>query len=118
MQILLDSQGVTPKKTNTDILGERETFGTLIKKLENERPVSEPLPEWTDVNGIKKYIDTWFLGHLCNLVDIHSDVEELYLAEKEKYTVTPPESEEFYGSGETSILDKFSRNKSGEETDD
>ena len=117
-QSLLDSLNITPKKKTGSVLGDTETFGTLIKKLENDRPVSDLDPEWDDVDGIKKYIDTWFLGHLCNLVDIHNDVEEQYRAELAKYTVVPPLREELYGTGETSILDKFSKSKSSEGEED
>jgi len=117
-QSLLDSLNITPKKKSGGVLNDTETFGTLIKKLENERPVSEPDPEWADVDKIKKYLDTWFLGHLCNLVDIHNDTEELYLEELAKFSVAPPEREELYGSGETSILDKFSKSKQGGESDE
>jgi len=113
-QSLLDSQNITPKKSSGSVLNEQETFGTLIKKLENERPVSAPDPMWQDVDSIKKYFETWFLGHLCNLVDIHNDYEAMYLSEKEKHTVTTPQAEEIYGSGETSILDKFSKSKTQE----
>jgi len=112
-QSLLDSLNITPKKKSGSVLNDTETFGTLIKKLENEKPVCDPDPTWADVDNIKKYIDTWFLGHLCNLVDIHNDVEEQYREELAKFTVAPPQREELYGSGETSILDKFSKNKPG-----
>ena len=117
-QSLLDSLNITPKKKTGNVLGDTETFGTLIKKLENDRPVSDPDPEWADVDGIKRYVDTWFLGHLCNLVDIHNDNEAQYLAELDKFTVVPPQREELYGTGETSILDKFSKSKSGEGDED
>jgi len=110
-QSLLDSLNITPKKKSGNVLNEQETFGTLIRKLENEKPARDADPEWEDVDNIKKYIDTWFLGHLCNLVDIRSDVEEQYLEELAKHTVVPPLREELYGSGETSILDKFSKSK-------
>jgi len=112
-QSLLDSLNITPKKKSGSVLNEQETFGTLIKKLENEKPVRDPDPEWDDVDRIKKYIDTWFLGHLCNLVDINNDVEAQYLEELSKYTVVPPQREELMGSGETSILDRFSKSKVG-----
>ena len=110
-QSLLDSLNITPKKKSGSVLNDTETFGTLIKKLENERPVSDPDPAWADVDKIRHYLETWFLGHLCNLVDVKSDVEAQYLDELAKFSVSSPDREELYGSGETSILDKFSKSK-------
>jgi len=57
-QSLLDSLNITPKKKSGSVLNDTETFGTLIKKLENERPVSEPDREWADEEKIKKYLKT------------------------------------------------------------
>ena len=96
-----------PSQTNDNALADQNTFGTLIKKWETERPIGEPDEEWKDVDEIERYISTFFLGHLCNLVHVKNDYEELYREEMAKYTVTPPEYEED-DLGETSLLDKFS----------
>ncbi len=67
-----------------------------------------PEPEWEDVDGIKRYIDTWFLGHLCNNVHITNDCEEQYRREMEKYTVKPPEYDGDDDALDLSLLEKFS----------
>ena len=107
-QDLLGTANLKPNQTNDNALTDQNTFGTLIKKWENEEPIAEPEEEWRDVDGINKYIDTWFLGHLSNLVHVKNDYEEEYLREREKYTVTPPVYEQEDETGETSLLDKYS----------
>lgn len=109
---LLTTANITPSQVNSDGLADQNTFGTLIKKWENERPIAKPDEEWTDVDGIKREIDTWFLGHLCNLVDIKNDNEALYRRELKKYTVTPPVYEQEDENSETSLLDKYSTKNS------
>ncbi len=106
-QDLLGTANLKPSQTNDNALADQNTFGTLIKKWETERPISQPDEDWKDVDGISKYIDTYFLGHLCNLVHVENDYEEQYREEMAKHTVTPPEYEEDE-MGETSLLDKFS----------
>lgn len=107
-QDLLGAANIKPNQINDYALADQNTFGTLIKKWENERPISEPAEEWKDVDGIYKYVDTYFLGHLCNLVHVKNDREEAYRREMEKYTVKPPAYEEDEIGGETALLDKFS----------
>ncbi len=116
-QDLLGTANLKPSQTNDNALAEQNTFGTLIKKWENEKPIAEPEEEWKDVDGIRKYIDTYFLGHLCNLVHVKNDKEAAYREEMEKYTVKPPTYEE-EDLCETSILDKFSDKGKGGLNDD
>ena len=107
-QDLLASCNLQPRQNTNDDLAEQNTFGTLIKQFEQERPLPTPEPEWEDVDGIKRYIDTWFLGHLCNNVHITNDCEEQYRREMEKYTVKPPEYDGDDDALDLSLLEKFS----------
>lgn len=107
-QDLLGTANIKPNQVNDNALADQNTFGTLIKKWENERPIGEPDEEWLDVDGIQEYIDTYFLGHLCNLVHVKNDKEEAYRKEMEKYTVKPPVYESDAIGGEASLLDKYS----------
>lgn len=111
LQELMGSAGVKPNQTDDSVFGEQNTFGTLIKKWEDEEPIGEPDEEWKDVDGIKRYMETWFLGHLCNLVDVENDAERAYKEEIEKYTVKPPVYDEDDDLSETSLLDKFASKK-------
>lgn len=87
---LLGSANVKPVQNNDNTLSEQNTFGTLIQKWENERPIPEPDPEWKDVDGIKKYISVWFLGHLCKMMGVNNSYSREYEEEVAKYTVDPP----------------------------
>lgn len=107
-QELLAACNLQPRQNPNDDFTDQETFGTLIKTFENDRPIGKPDPEWEDVDGIKRYIDTWFLGHLCNLVHITNDNEEQYRKEIEKYTVTPPTYDNDEDAVDVSLLDKYS----------
>ncbi|TVY09959.1 hypothetical protein [Paenibacillus cremeus] len=90
LQDLLGSANVKPVQETGANATEQATFGTLIKKYENERPIPEPDEAWKDVDGIKRYIQVWFLGHLCRMIGINNDYSRLYDEEIAKYTVDPP----------------------------
>lgn len=90
----MNSANLQPKQNSDNTLAETNTFGTLIKKWENERPISKPDPEWEDVDKIGHYISVWFLGHLCKMIGINNKFgqkwTELYENEVEKFTAHPP----------------------------
>ena len=73
---------------------EQVTFGTLIKKFENEKPIPEPLPEWMDADWIRKYVVVWFFGNLCRMMGKENPYQEEYDEEMAKYTVDPYEEGE------------------------
>lgn len=104
-QNLLDTAQVTPKQDKGDQLAETNTFGTLIKRWEDERPIPEPDPAWADVDGIRKYINTWFLGHLCKMFRVDNDASREYEEELAKYTVDAPVIEE---AEDEDATDKYS----------
>lgn len=90
-QDLLGSANLKPNQTNDNALADQNTFGTLIKKWENEKPIPEPEPEWKDVDGIVKYITVYFLGHLCKMMGIKNSYAHMYEEEMKKYRVDKPE---------------------------
>ena len=92
-QNLLGSANLKPTQTNDNALADQQTFGTLIKRWEDERPIPEPEPEWKDVDGIVKYISVYFLGHLCKMMNIKNSYSRMYEEEMAKYTVQKPEYE-------------------------
>ena len=105
---LLASCNLQPRQNANDDLADQNTFGTLIKQFEQERPLPQAEPEWEDVDGIKKYIDTFFFGHLCHVVDIKNDNEETYRKAIEQYTVKPPAYDGDDDAVDISLLEKFS----------
>jgi hypothetical protein len=90
-QNLLGSANIKPTQTNDNTVADQNTFGTLIKKWEDERPISDPAPEWKDVDGIKHYISVWFLGHLCKMMGIKNSYSQEYEDEIARYKVEKPE---------------------------
>lgn len=100
LQDLLGSSNIKPVQETGANAAEQATFGTLIKKYENEKPIPEPDPEWKDVDGIKKYIQIWFLGHLCRMLGIKNEYAQMYEDEIAKYKVEAPE----YEQDEESVL--------------
>jgi len=94
LQDLLGSANIKPVQETGANATDQATFGTLIKKYENERPIPEPDEAWKDVDGIKKYVQVWFLGHLCKMLGINNDYVEMYEEELAKHTVETPEYED------------------------
>lgn len=92
-QSLLGSANLKPVQRNDNALADTQTFGTLIKKFEDEKPIPEPDPEWKDVDGIVKYITVYFLGHLCKMIGIKNNYARMYDEEMSKYRVEKPQYE-------------------------
>lgn len=90
---ILNSANLQPKQNKTESLSDTHTLGTMIKKWEDEegQPIPEPLPEFKDVDGIKKYLSVWFYGHLCKMIGRKNKWSKLYDDEVQKYTVNKPE---------------------------
>lgn len=91
-QDLLGTANLQPKQARNNAMVETNTLGTLIEKWENENPIPAPDPDFEDVDGIRKYISTWFHGHFCKMLGVKNDSAEEYEREKAKYTVRPPEN--------------------------
>lgn len=94
LQDLLATANLQPKQTKDNTLAEQNTFGTLIRKWENEKPIPAPDEEWKDVDGIVRYITVYFLGHLCKMMGIKNSYSRMYEAEMAKYKVEKPEYED------------------------
>ena len=88
LQDLLGSANIKPVQESNALASEQVTFGTLIKKYENEKPIPEPLGEWKDADWIKKYVLTWFLGHFSKMMGAKNQYSEMYEDEINKYTVS------------------------------
>lgn len=97
LQDLLGSANIKPMQETGANATDQASFGTLIKKYENDRPIPEPSPEWADVDGISKYIKIWFLGHLCKMLGIKNEYSAEYDKEMSKYTVEAPVEEDEAG---------------------
>lgn len=90
LQDLLGSANIKPAQENESMASEQLTFGTLIKKFENEKPIPPPLPEWMNANWIKKYVCVWFFGNLCEMMGKSNPYKDEFDEEISRYTVKRP----------------------------
>ena len=81
LDVLMNSANLQPKQNVSNAATDALTFGQLIEKWENERPISEPSEEFKDVDGIGKYIRVWFTGWLSKALGMKASV---FTAEFEK----------------------------------
>lgn len=94
LQKIFTSANIKPNQETGASSTDQATFGTLIKKFEEEEPIPKPDPEWEDVNKIRKYIDVFFKGHLMKMLGKENDTQEEYDKEISKHTVNPPKNED------------------------
>ena len=87
----LDSGGLKPRQNSTDAFSEAQTFGTLIQKFEESRPLPQIDPELQDVDKIGKYIDCFYKGHICKALELDNNFSHLYEEEMRRYTVDRPQ---------------------------
>lgn len=90
-QKLLDTAKLQPKQNSGDTTANTQTFGTLIDKWENTRPLPEIDEDLRDVDKIGLYIDIFFRGHLAKMMGLKNAVSNLYTKFMKKYTVEKPE---------------------------
>ena len=90
-QKLLETAKLQPKQNSGDTTADNQTFGTLIDKWENTRPLPEIDEELKDVDKIGWYIDVFFKGHLSKMMGLKNGLSNLYTKFMKKYTVEKPE---------------------------
>lgn len=90
----LDAGALKPKQNSSNGLSDSLTFGQLIERWEEEKPIPEPSEEFKDVDGIGKYIRVWFKGHLCRAFGLDNGYSKEYDDYIKQYTVTKPEYED------------------------
>lgn len=89
LQDLLGSANVKPVQETGNNTTDQATFGTLIKRWENERPIPDPLPEWKE-KDIFQYVKVWFLGHLTKMIGLDNPFAQDYEDEVAKHTIDTP----------------------------
>ena len=90
-QKLLETAKLQPKQNSGDTTADNQTFGTLIDKWENTRPLPEIDEELKDVDKIALYINIFFKGHLAKMMGLKNGLSNLYAKFMKKYTVEKPE---------------------------
>lgn len=94
LDTLMNAANLQPKQNVSNAATDTLSFGQLIEKIENERPISEPSEEFRDVDGIGKYIRVWFAGHLAKALGLKNAFSQEYDDYIKKYTVTKPKSQD------------------------
>lgn len=94
LQDLMGSMALKPNQNNSNALTEAKTFGQLIQKWENEKPIPEPDNDFKDVDKIGTYIDVFFKGHLSKMMGLKNAFTPLYDRFIKKYTVNKPQYDE------------------------
>lgn len=87
----LDTGNLKPKQNTMDTLSDAQTFGTLIQKYEETRPLPEIDPELEDVDKIGLYIDVFFKGHASKMLGLKNNFTHIYEKFMKKFTVTKPQ---------------------------
>ena len=87
----LDTGNLKPKQNNMDTFSDAQTFGTLIQKYEETRPLPDIDPELEDVDKIGMYIEVFFKGHASKMLGIKNNFSHIYEKFMKKYTVTKPQ---------------------------
>lgn len=89
LQDLLTSANVKPVQETGANMTDQATFGTLIKRWENELPIPDPLPEWKE-KDVFQYVKIWFLGHLTKMIGLDNPFAQDYEDEVAKHTIDTP----------------------------
>lgn len=64
-QEVLASASLKPSQEKAAAENEANTFGTFIKRIEDNQPIPEPDAKYQDVDGIIKYVKVFFLGAMA-----------------------------------------------------
>lgn len=113
LQNLMGSLNVKPSQKTSNALTDNLTFGQLIDKWEQTKPIPEPEDEFKDVDKIGLYIDVFFKGHLSKMMGLKNAFSALYERFMTKYTVTKPQYDEDFDS--EALFDQIFGSKIDEE---
>lgn len=96
----LEAAKLQPKQNKGETVSDTQTFGTLIDKWENTRPIPEIDEDLRDVDKIGKYVNIFFKGHLSKMMGIRNSFCKAYEDFMKKYSVQKPEYESEDGDSE------------------
>lgn len=94
-QRLLETAKLQPKQNSNEAVSDAQTFGTLIDKWENTRPIPEVDEDLRDVDKIGYLIHVFYTGHIAKVLSLKSSLTNIYDKYIKKYTV---EKQEYNGS--------------------
>lgn len=79
---LMTDANMKPVQATGAEANDQVTFGTLIKKWENEKPIPKRIDD-----DMKEYIDTFMVGHLAKMEGLHNELTDKYDKALSKYTI-------------------------------
>jgi hypothetical protein len=89
LSTILGDSNIKPVQETGANATEQATFGTLIKKWENEKPIPEPLDEWKIKNWLE-YIKIWFVSHLAKMTNAPNPYMDEYEEKMKEFRVELP----------------------------
>jgi hypothetical protein len=104
---LLDSIGLNAGQRESDAALEKTPFGVWIDRLEHERPVADPDPELSDVDGIIQKISIWFLGHAAKMLGIKNMYSKLYEDKMKEFVIEGTDLDEEDDDGYESLFNRI-----------
>lgn len=111
-QELLATQNIQPRQSGMDTFADAQTFGTLIQKYEETRPLPEIDESLKDVDKIGLYLDTFYKGNILKCLGLNNPLHYLYEKVMKLFTVEKPDTQD---DEDTSTLFEFIFGKDEEE---
>lgn len=78
LQDVMTSLQIKPSQNNSNALTEAKTFGQLIAKWEETKPIPEADEDFKDVDHISEYVDVFMRGHLAKMMGLKNGYSEKY----------------------------------------
>lgn len=100
-QNLLDTAKLQPKQNAGETISDAQTYGTLIDKWENTRPIPDAEDEFKDVDKIGLLIHTFYTGHMAKVLNLPTSLTAIYDKFIKQYTV---EKQEYEGESNNEAL--------------
>jgi hypothetical protein len=91
---LMNGANLQPRQNVSNAATDSLTFGQLIEKWEQERPIPEPAPEFQDCDNIGKYLRVFFSGWLAKAIGLKNAYSQECEEYIKQYAVTKPEYQE------------------------
>jgi len=94
---LMGEAKMKPIQSNGLEANETVTFGTLLERIENNKPI----PKHPD-NEMKKYIDTYFVGQIARIENLDDPAVDKMLSDLEEYTIDQTSLKQLFDGEEVS----------------
>lgn len=104
---LISSMNLKPGQKGDDAGFEKTPYGVWVDRLEHERPVKDPDPELSDVDGITEKISTWYYGHASKMLGIKNLFCKLYEDKMKEFSIERGELDEDEDDGYENLFNRI-----------